>query len=80
MGAFWLITGIVTAGAGIALLQLPALIQEKRKREAWVFSILLTVALGLGIAHSLRIPIPNPHDWMTLLYKPASDVIWSWFE
>ncbi|MBU7318792.1 MULTISPECIES: hypothetical protein [Paenibacillus] len=69
------IAGILAVGAAIVWLEVPSLVRTKRKKELWVFSLLLALGLGLSIAKSLRLNIPNPLDWIAYLYKPVSDYV-----
>lgn len=69
------ILGILTVAIGMVVYEVPSLIERKLKRELWVFSILLTFAVVLSIVESLNLEIPNPADWITVIYKPITDLI-----
>lgn len=73
----WSILGILLIAAMIMLIELPTLLQNKWKKELWMFSLLLGMGVGLSIAESLEAEIPNPVDWITIAYKPLSDAIFS---
>ncbi|UFJ39833.1 hypothetical protein LOK74_17525 [Brevibacillus humidisoli] len=70
-----IIAGIVLVGVVIALIEVPRLVRNRHRKELWVFSCLLLFGVGLGIAKSLDVEIPNPLDWITALYKPANDLL-----
>lgn len=76
----WAIIGILAVGGIIINIEVPLLLKQKSKKELWIFSILLFVAIGLSIAQSLRIKLPNPLDWVAYVYKPLSDLIFGWLE
>ncbi len=69
----WPILGILAVTIGIVLYEVPSLIERGLKRELWVFSILLIFGLTLSISESLNLNIPNPTEWITIIYKPLTD-------
>ncbi|WP_432661859.1 hypothetical protein R9X47_14935 [Wukongibacter baidiensis] len=69
----WPILGILTVTIGIVLYEVPSLIERGLKRELWAFSILLLFGLTLSISESLNLDIPNPAEWITIIYKPLTD-------
>lgn len=71
----WPVLGILTAAILIALYEVPSLIKNKLTKELWVFFILLVFGVVLSIINSLNINIPNPADWLTVIYKPVSKLI-----
>jgi hypothetical protein len=70
-----MVSAIVLIGGIIALIEAPALIRRKMTRELWIFAVVLAFAIAISILHALRIPLPNPLDWITAAYKPVSDFI-----
>lgn len=64
------ITGIVAAAAFIVFIEAPSLWKKRQIKELWVFSLLLIMGTGIGIAQSMHIPIPNPVDWINYIYRP----------
>ncbi|RBW67331.1 hypothetical protein [Bacillus taeanensis] len=76
----WPIIGILAAGIMISAIEIPPLLKQKQKKELITFSILLLFAISLSIAESLRLPIPNPLDWITTIYQPISDFTYSLLE
>ncbi|MCP3740351.1 hypothetical protein [Rossellomorea sp. BNER] len=69
------IVGIIIVAAIMVKLELPPLIKKKLIKEIWVFSILLLFVVGLSIAYSLELPIPNPTKGLTVIFKPLSDLL-----
>lgn len=73
----WAITGVLAAAAVIMLIEMPSLIKKKLRKELWVFTILLIVGTGLGIAQVLNWPIPSPLNIVIAVYTPISNIIFS---
>lgn len=73
-----MVTGIVGVAAMIVAADVPRLLKNKLKKELWVFSILLLSGTSLAIALALRMKLPNPADWISIIYKPVSDLVYSW--
>jgi NhaP-type Na+/H+ or K+/H+ antiporter len=71
----WSIAGILVIAVFIAAIEVPSLLGKKR--ELWVFSILLLLGTGLSIAKTLHAYIPNPLDWMAAVYQPLRNWITS---
>ncbi|MCP1308318.1 hypothetical protein [Paenibacillus tyrfis] len=74
------IAGILAFGAVIVWMEVPYLLKNKRKKDLWVFSILLTLGLGLAVAKSMRAEIANPLEWIALLYRPLSNYVFGLLE
>ncbi len=74
----WGIVGIVAASAIVVGIEVPPLLQQKRKKDLWAVSILLVMALCLSIMKVLKVKLPNPLDWLTVIYKPISDIVFKW--
>lgn len=71
----WVSIGIVLVGIAVALLEVQPLLKKGLMKELWVFSILLLLGTGLGIAETWGKELPNPLDWMIVIYKPLTDTI-----
>jgi len=56
----------------IALLELPVLIKEKKRKEAWVIGGILSLTGIFAILYIARAPIPSP---MVLLVHLMQDVL-----
>ncbi|MGM0879102.1 MAG: hypothetical protein ACQEWV_31805 [Bacillota bacterium] len=74
------ILGILLVAVVIALMEVPSLLKKGLKKELWVFGILLFFGVGLSIAQGLKIDIPNPLDWINVVYKPFSEFILGLFK
>ncbi|KKI88447.1 hypothetical protein WQ54_31495 [Bacillus sp. SA1-12] len=70
------ILGILLVAVAIALIEVPSLLKKGFKRELWVFGILLLFGVGLSIAEGLQMNIPNPLDWIKVVYMPFSDFLY----
>lgn len=68
------VIGILLVAAIILLIEVPSLLEKKYKKELLVFSILLTIGVGLSIAQAVGKTIPNPLDLLTLVFKPINDI------
>jgi hypothetical protein len=75
-----MVSTIVLVGGIIASIEAPALIRNKMTRELWIFAVVLAIAIAISVLHALRIPLPNPLDWITAVYKPVSDFIFGTVE
>ncbi|WHZ56134.1 hypothetical protein [Metabacillus hrfriensis] len=69
------VAGILVIAGVIIAIDVPSLLRKKEKKELWVFFILLLIGISLSIAQALHIEIPNPVDWITVIYQPLSDLI-----
>jgi hypothetical protein len=69
------VAGILVIVGVIIAIDVPSLLRKKEKKELWVFFILLLIGTSLSIAQALQIKIPNPVDWITIIYQPLSDLI-----
>ncbi len=69
------ISGILAGGGIIAFLEAPYLLRKKLIKEFYFFLVLLVTGVTISVLHVLRIPLPNPLDWITYITKPISDYI-----
>lgn len=54
--------------------EIPRIIRHGGERgEVVAFVSLMLLATGLGSAMILRLPLPNPTDWIEAAFKPISD-------
>jgi hypothetical protein len=74
------ILGILLVVVVISLIEVPSLLKKGLKKELWVFGILILLGTGLNIAQGLKIDIPNPLDWINVVYKPFSDFVLGLFK
>lgn len=73
MGA---ILAVIAAAVVIIFIDVPALLNQKRKKELRMFGVLLLCGVGLSIAEALDWYMPNPLDWIAVMYKPLSDLLY----
>ncbi|MBS4216240.1 hypothetical protein [Neobacillus rhizophilus] len=59
----------------ITAFEVPKMRKKKLTKELWTFLILMGMAVGLGIAESLHLNIPNPLNGIRMVLQPMSDVI-----
>lgn len=71
----WAVAGILAVTIAIIIIEVPSLRRRQLRKELWVFSIMLLFGVGLSIAKSLQVKIPNSVDWITVVYKPLSDAL-----
>lgn len=69
------VVGILIISSVIVAIDVPPLVRKKRKKELWIFSILLVIGTGLSIALAMDIQIPNPLDFISWIFKPFSELI-----
>ncbi|WP_312474096.1 hypothetical protein [Neobacillus sp.] len=74
------VVGVLVVAIIILVKEIPYLKKKKLKREGWTFSILLLFAVGLGIAQSLHLNIPNPLNGLTFIFKPLSKILNEWLK
>ncbi|WP_423800586.1 hypothetical protein [Neobacillus sp. SAB-20_R2A] len=65
----------IVAAILIFAFEIPKLRKKKLTKELWVFSVLMVMAVGLGIAESLHLSIPNPLNGIRMVLQPMSNVI-----
>lgn len=65
----------IVAAIMVFAFEIPKLRKKKLTKELWVFSVLMVMAVGLGIAESLNLNIPNPINGVRMVFQPFSDVI-----
>ncbi|RJE86101.1 hypothetical protein D3P07_18630 [Paenibacillus sp. 1011MAR3C5] len=69
------IGGILATAVVIAMLEVPGLRKKRQVKEIWLFMILLLFGTGVGIAESLHLPLPNPLDWVSYVYRPIGQLV-----
>lgn len=67
--------GIFFVSSLIALYEVPLMLKKQLLKECFVFSLLLITGTSLSMALVLQVPLPNPTDWMMMIFKPISDWI-----
>ena len=69
------VLGIVVVALLVIMIEVPSLLKNGQKKELWIFSFLLVLGLGVSIAHSMHVKLPNPIDWIIQIYRPASEML-----
>lgn len=67
--------GILAASVAIVFFEARLLLKLKRKKDSLAFSLILLIATGLSIVEALHVRLPNPFDWLLLIFKPFNDWI-----
>jgi hypothetical protein len=76
----WTIIMILLISCLVVIVEVPFMKKKAWKKELFVFYILLLFGTGLSIAEAVDADIPNPLDWISLVYKPFSDLIYGMVE
>ncbi|WP_221566596.1 hypothetical protein [Alkalihalobacillus sp. TS-13] len=71
----WVITGVLLVAILITIIEVPPLWKKRQRKELWVFSVLLVFGIGLSIAVGLDLNVPNPFDWIAVIFKPLTDLM-----
>lgn len=66
----------IVAAIMIIAFEIPKMRKKKLTKELWVFSVLMVMAVGLGIAESLDLSVPNPLNGVRIVLQPFSDFIY----
>lgn len=72
--------GIVVFAMLVMIIEVPSLVKKGHKKELWTFFLLLFLATGLSIMHVLKVDLPSPHEWISFIFKPLSEVIYNIFK
>ena len=64
--------GVLVLALLIALLEVPALLRQKLKKDLVVFCLLLFVSTTLVIMRLLDIPLANPTNGLMAIFTPVS--------
>lgn len=73
--SMWGAAGVVFVAVIIAWMEVPSLIRLRFYRELIVFSVVLVFGVSVAIAKMLRLPVPNPNDWVASVLGPFGEVI-----
>ncbi|MXQ53689.1 hypothetical protein [Shimazuella alba] len=69
------IVGIIFITIGIIWVEVPALLKKKQIKELVCFSFFLISGVVTGLIAAMQIDLPNPYDWIRVIYSPISDWI-----
>ena len=73
------VISVLTVGLAIILIEYPLLKIQKLKKEMYLFIFILFIGIGLSIINYLHIKFPYLLDWLIIVYKPISDIVFRWF-
>lgn len=68
----WPVIGLLAGAAIVSVLEVPAMVRGRMKKDLAVFSCLLAAALAISIIYTLHIEVPNPTQLITRLFMPVS--------
>ncbi|SFJ21570.1 hypothetical protein SAMN02799624_03644 [Paenibacillus sp. UNC496MF] len=68
---------VLIMAALVVRFQYPRLKRNGQKKELAVSACLLAAAVTLSMLQSFRVELPNPLDWLTVVYKPLSKAVLS---
>ncbi len=73
---FWNLLLVILLGVGIALYEVPKLLNRQMRRELIAFSGVLLLAVALAVALILRLPVPNPTRGLEILLGPLTRLLY----
>lgn len=68
----WPIVGLIAATAVTVVLEVPAMVRNRLKKDLAAFAILLSAGLGVSIAFTLHVAVWNPVQLITRFFMPVS--------
>lgn len=71
------IIGTLSVALAIIFIEYPSLKKGTFKKDKYLFVIFLFIGVGLNIINGLRIKFPNLLDWLIIIYKPISQLVFS---
>lgn len=74
----WIVAGLLAAAGICAATEIPSMVGHKK--DLWVFSILLALAIALCIAVTQKVPVPNPLDGIAAIFRPIGKLMIRMFE
>lgn len=72
-----LVIGVIVLALAAAAYQVPRLMDQGDRWALVVFTRLLILATSLGVAHGLELPVPNPTNLLDRLFRPLTDMLFS---
>lgn len=66
---------IVAAAIVIVLMEVPYLRKNSSQKDLWVFYLMLGIGVAINGAQALKIPLPNPAEWMEIVFTPISSFV-----
>ncbi|MCM3288767.1 hypothetical protein M3661_01295 [Paenibacillus sp. MER 180] len=66
----WISIGSIVIAAITFLSESSRMKRQQLSKERWVLLIMLLIAAGFGIILGMKLRIPNPMDWIMMMFKP----------
>jgi hypothetical protein len=67
------IVGIIIIALGIIWMEVPSLLKKRQIKELLCFSFFLISGALTSLIGAMKITLPNPYDWIEVIYSPISD-------
>jgi hypothetical protein len=67
---------VITAVMGM-LMEMPKLWKSRKTKELWLFVLLLVTGTVFGIAVGLKMPMPNPLDFIKVVFGPLARAMYN---
>jgi hypothetical protein len=67
------VTGILLLFVFLSWVEFKTLLKDQGKKEKGVFICFMIFAAGISIGQALQMKIPNPSDWVIIVFTPFSD-------
>lgn len=67
--------GILLVGFVLMLIDVPSLLKKKRKKELWVYTLLMTLGMALLLLLANQVQIRSPLDYISQFFKPITTSI-----
>ncbi|ANF46118.1 hypothetical protein COK01_27715 [Priestia megaterium] len=64
--------------AGIIWMEIKRLPQHSHKKERNIFIVFMTISIIIALAKIFRLPLPNPSDWVEVMFQPLSHLLFRW--
>lgn len=71
----WRVAAVLAVGILIFAIEGPTLIKKSKRKEIWVFSVLLLAGIVLCIAVNVGAKVSSPLEWIRFVYEPISKTI-----
>ncbi|SFA72679.1 MULTISPECIES: hypothetical protein [unclassified Bacillus (in: firmicutes)] len=76
----WAIIGLVFISIMICAIELPTLWKQKLRKEMVIFFVLLGMGFTLSTLLALNIKVPPILDAVEFVFKPVSDLVFSFLQ
>ncbi|QHT63305.1 hypothetical protein GXP70_27300 [Paenibacillus lycopersici] len=68
---------VLIMAAGVVRFEYPKLLRGGQLKELALSACLLIIGVTLTFLQSFHVQLPNPLDWLTVIYKPMSRAVLS---